>query len=71
MEFQLYKKKLLSHYPETKNHYKQKLIHIIKQKDCSCLPESEKGSSCLPAAGVLCCGLRLRVCLCRTVRAGR
>jgi hypothetical protein len=62
MEFKLYKKKkkkLLSHYPETKNHNKliptkpdqmvreiefQKLIHIIKQKDCSCLPESEKGS---------------------------
>jgi hypothetical protein len=26
-----------------KNHNKQKLIHIIKQKDCSCLPEQKDG----------------------------
>jgi hypothetical protein len=38
------KLKLISHYPETKNHNKQKLIHIIKQKDCSCLAEQKDGS---------------------------
>jgi hypothetical protein len=47
MEFKLYKKKLLSHYPETKNHNKPNQIPQKSFTDSNQTHEKQKGKPSL------------------------